>query len=384
MDPIIILGTGLAGYTVAREFRKYDSTTPLLFITRDDGSAYSKPMLSNALAMRKSPQQLVNFDALAMEKQLNATILTNRSVESIDPEQQQVVISVSGNRRSYSQLVLALGAEPRRLALPGSGAGDILSVNDLRGYARFRSALEGCRKVAILGAGLIGCEFANDLAAAGYQVDVIDPAAAPLSRLVPPEVGGAFAESLRQQGVRFHLGCTPVAVERCAEDYHIMLADGGLIETELVVSAIGLAPRMELANAAGIATDCGISTDDQCQTSVRRVYALGDCASFQGRLQPYVLPIMHAARALGATLSGKSTRVAYPVMPVSVKTPALPAVVVAPLDNHREWRMDPPAPQLVRAICRNPANGRTTGFSLMGSEALKEKASLLAEISRTA
>jgi len=382
MDPIIILGTGLAGYTVAREFRKYDSTTPLLLISRDDGSAYSKPMLSNALAMRKTPQQLVNFDALTMEKQLNACILTNRSVEAIDLQKQQVVISVSQNRRSYSQLVLALGAEPRRLALAGSGAADILSVNDLRGYARFRDALEGCRTVAILGAGLIGCEFANDLALAGYQVEVIDPATAPLSRLVPPEVGDAFAGGLRQHGVRFHLGCTPVAVERCAEDYHVMLADGGLIEADLVVSAIGLAPRMELASAAGIETDCGIRTDDLCQTSARHVYALGDCASFQGRLQPYVLPIMHAARALGATLSGKPTRVAYPVMPVSVKTPALPAVVVTPLDNHREWRMDPPTPQAVRAICRNPASGRTTGFSLMGSEALKEKAALLAEIGK--
>ncbi|RFP08148.1 MULTISPECIES: NAD(P)/FAD-dependent oxidoreductase [unclassified Duganella] len=380
MDPIIILGTGLAGYTVAREFRKYDSSTPLLFVTQDDGCAYSKPMLSNALSMKKSATALVNFDALAMEKQLNATILTQRSVESIDLLRSEIVVSVCSERLRYSQLVMALGAEPRRMVLAGSGAADILSVNDLRDYARFRAALEGCRSVAILGAGLIGCEFANDLAVAGYAVAVIDPAGSPLSRLVPQEMGAAFADGLRRHGVRFHLGRTPVAVELRTEGYQIMLEDGGLIEADLVVSAIGLMPRMGLAKAAGMETGFGIRTDNMCRTSAPGVYALGDCAEIDGRVQPYVLPIMHAARALARTLSGTPTPVAFPVMPVSVKTPALPAVVVAPPDSRGVWTVEPPLLQSLRAVCRDRDSGRTTGFSLMGSEAIKGKGALLQEM----
>ena len=381
MDPIIILGTGLAGYTVAREFRKYDSGTPLLFITQDDGSAYSKPMLSNALAMKKSAGALANFDALAMERQLDATILTHRTVEAIDPLRSEVVISVCGERRRYSQLVMALGAEPRRMALAGSGAAGILSVNDLRDYARFRDALEGCRSVAILGAGLIGCEFANDLALAGYEVSLIDPAATPLSRLVPAEVGAVFADGLRKHGVRFHLGRTAVAVELRTEGYQVMLEDGGLIEADLVLSAIGLMPRMGLAKAAGIETDLGIRTDALCRTSATGVYALGDCASIEGRVQPYVLPIMHAARALARTLSGTPTQVAFPVMPVSVKTPAIPTVVAVPQDSRQgKWTLEPPQPLAVRAVCRDRDSGRTTGFALMGSEAIKGKAALVQEM----
>ena len=380
MDPLIILGTGLAGYTVAREFRKYDTATPLLFITQDDGSAYSKPMLSNALSMKKSAATLVNFDAQAMEQQLNATILTNRSVEAIDLLTSEVVISVCRERLRYSQLVMALGAEPRRMVLAGSGAADILSVNDLRDYARFRAALEGCRKVVILGAGLIGCEFANDLAVAGYDVAVVDPAGTPLSRLVPQQMGTAFADGLRRHGVRFHLGRMAVAVELRSEGYQVLLEDGGLIEADLVVSAIGLMPRMGLAKAAGLDTGQGIRTDLLCRTSAPGVYALGDCAEIDGQVQPYVLPIMHAARALGRTLSGAPTAVAFPVMPVSVKTPALPAVVVSPQGGQGVWTVEPPLPQAVRGVCRDRDSGRTTGFSLMGSEAIKGKAALLQEM----
>lgn len=380
IDPIVFLGTGLAGYTLAREFRKLDTVTPLVFVTQDDGSAYSKPMLSNALAMRKPLAALVNFDAAAMARQLDATILTHRNVHAVDLDRREAVVAVTGEHLRYRQLVLALGADARRLPLAGSGAADVLSVNDLRAYARFRDALEGCRRVAILGAGLIGCEFANDLALAGYDATVVDPAAAPLSRLLPAEVGSLFANGLRRHGVRFELGRTPVAVDVHHAGYRIVLTDGGAIDADLVLSAVGLAPRTALARSAGIATDAGIRTDALCRTSAPDVYALGDCASTDGRVQPYVLPIMHAARALARTLAGTPTPVAFPVMPVSVKTPALPAVVAAPPDGQGTWRLDGVAPDAVRALCRDAGSGRLTGFSLMGSEAVRHRAALLGEM----
>jgi rubredoxin---NAD+ reductase len=365
-SPIVIVGTGLAGYTVAREWRKLDAATPLVIVSRDDGRFYSKPALSNALAMDKAPDALANFDAQAMATQLRAEVWTHRNVECVVPERREIV--VDGELLRYRALVLATGADARRLSVDGDGAGDVLSVNDLADYARFRRVLASCRSVAILGAGLIGCEFANDLAVAGHAVSVIEPAQAPLARLLPEQAGIAFGRALESAGVTLRLGCGVTAIERREPGYRLTLTDGTWMDADVVVSAIGLVPRTSLASDAGLAIAGGISTDAWCRTSAADIYALGDCAAIEGRIQPYVLPIMHAARALARTLCGTPTRVEFPVMPVIVKTPAVPAVVVTPA-THGRWTIESgahDAPHAVRAVCSDPETGRVTGFALVG------------------
>lgn len=379
-QPVVIVGTGMAGYTVARELRKLDSDVPIVLISRDDGSFYSKPMLSNALAMRKEPHTLATFDAMAMASQLGAWIRVKQNVERILPDEHLLV--VENALLGYSRLVLATGADPRRLQVPGDGAADVLSINDLDDYARFRLALTRCRSIAILGAGLIGCEFANDLAAAGYAVNLIDPAATPLVRLLPQPVGEIFARALDHGGIRFHAGRSVQRIERLSDGYRLTFADGGTLDADLVVSAIGLAPRTSLAAAAGLDIEQGIRTDAWCRTSAPDIYALGDCAAIDGKVQPYVLPIMHAARALARTLAGEPTRVAFPVMPVTVKTPASPAVVVTP-DSNGAWSIetaeDAPA-HAARAVCRDAASERPLGFALLGA-AVEGKAALVKAMS---
>ena len=382
--PLVIVGTGLAGYTAAREVRKLNSTVPIVLITQDDGSFYSKPMLSNALAMKKEAHALASFDAVAMAKQLGAEIRTHRRVERILPDEHTVVVEGEPPLR-YGKLVLATGADPRRLRIDGSGADEILSINDLADYARFRQALSGCGPVAILGAGLIGCEFANDLCSAGHAVALIDPASTPLARLLPERTGAVFAKALGERGIRFYLGHGVASIERLQAGYRLTLDDGEAVDADLVVSAIGLAPRTALASAAGIAVEQGIRTDAWCRTSAPDVYALGDCAALEGRLQPYVLPIMHAARALARTLNGEATRVAFPVMPVVVKTPAAPAVVVVP-HVAGEWRIDPAAehtPHAARAVCHHAEHGKPIGFALVGV-ATEGKAELLKVLAASA
>ena len=139
LDPVVIIGTGLAGYTVARELRKLDREVPIVLITRDDGCFYSKPMLSNALAMKKQPAALVSFEASAMAAQLGAIVRVRSHVDRILPATHEIV--VSGEHLRYRSLVLAMGADAKRPGVPGSGAADILSINDLIDYARFRHAL---------------------------------------------------------------------------------------------------------------------------------------------------------------------------------------------------------------------------------------------------
>ena len=210
MDPVVIVGSGLAGYGLARELRKLDRELPLAIVTADDGSSYSKPNLSNALAAGRTPQQLVNASAEAMAQRLGAAIRARTRVDAIDVPGGRLLLA--GGELHYSRLVLALGADPVRPPLDGAAAHEVLSVNDLADYARLREKLEGARRVAILGAGLIGCEFANDFALSGHAVEVIDIAPRPLGRLLPAEAGLAMREALSRIGVRWHLGRTVEAV----------------------------------------------------------------------------------------------------------------------------------------------------------------------------
>ncbi|KMZ12074.1 Rubredoxin-NAD(+) reductase [Candidatus Burkholderia humilis] len=162
--------------------------------------------------MKKAPRELVTFDADAMRAQLKAHIVTHSTVEHIDTEAHGLIVNETPLR--YSKLVLALGADARRIPLTGDAADDVLSVNCLYDYARFRKRLHGAKTVALLGAGLIGCEFANDLALAGYNVMLIDPASTPLSRLLPQQAGNALAQALEQHGIRMMLDTTVQAVNK--------------------------------------------------------------------------------------------------------------------------------------------------------------------------
>lgn len=331
MKPIVIIGTGLAGYTVAREFRKLDQETQLVMLSADDAGYYSKPMLSNALAQGKTPDALLLSSAEQMASQLRADIHAYAAVSSIDPETQR--IRFNGAEVEYQHLVLALGADPFRLPLQGDAAESVLSVNDRADYARFRSAIEGKDRIVILGGGLIGCEFANDLAASGYQVSVIDIGTHPLGRLVPEEIGMVMRDTLATIGIDWYLGLSVAQVDHATDGIRVTLSNGITLEADAVLSAIGLRPRIALATAAGLTVNRGIVTDQYLTTSSARISALGDCAEVSGLVLPFVMPLMQAARSLAKTLSGNPTPVHYPAMPVVVKTPACPLVISPPAAN---------------------------------------------------
>jgi rubredoxin-NAD+ reductase len=327
--PVVILGSGLAGYNLAREFRKLDKTTPLVVVSRDHAGFYSKPMLSNALASNKTAAALVMKSAEKMAAEINATVHAHAGVRRIDTASQHIELD-DGRTLAYRDLVLALGADPIRLPLHGDAADTVLSVNDLDDYARFAERLEGVKRVAILGGGLIGCEFANDLISRGVKPTVLDLADRPLSRLLPEAASARLCERLEAAGVSFRWGVGAVRVDRAGSELRVTLNDGNTLACDLVLSAIGLRPRTALARAAGLAVQRGVVTDQRLATSTPHVYAVGDCAEVEGHSLPYVLPLMQQARALGATLAGTPTKLVYPAMAVTVKTPACPTVVCPP------------------------------------------------------
>jgi rubredoxin-NAD+ reductase len=376
VNPLVIIGSGLAGYNVARELRKLDRDMPIALVSADGGEFYSKPTLSNALAAGKAPSAIALNSAEQMAAQLSATIRTRTRVTAVEASAQR--IRLGDETVAYSRLVLALGARQIRLPLPGNAVDGIVTVNSLDDYSGFRSALEGKQRVAIIGAGLIGCEFANDLAATGYRVECIDIAPQPLPRLLPA-VGASFLqEKLSAIGVGWHLGTTVTAAERDGPGIALHLTDGNVVRADLVLSAVGLKPDIDLAAAAGLATRRGVLVDRTLASSAEGIYALGDCAEVAGKVLPFVMPIMHAARALAATLAGKRTLVTYPAMPVLVKTPACPTIVAPPAEEGSgEWLVERTADG-VKALYLDPA-GKLLGFALNGA-ATAERAKLAREL----
>lgn len=375
-QPVVIIGSGLAGYTVAREFRKLDTETPVVILSEDHGGFYSKPMLSNAFAQKKSADSLLMKDAAKMAAEIKVEVRPNSKVTVIDPKSKQ--LTVSGEVLSYSKLVLALGADPIRLPLQGDGADAVLSVNDLDDYRRFRESVADKKDIVILGAGLIGCEFANDLVGAGYKVHVIDLAPQLLGRLLPPESATFIQRKLEGEGVVFHLGTTTQKVERTGEKLNLTLANGKSLVADVILSAVGLRPRTALAASAGINTNRGIVVNGLLQTNFADIYALGDCAEVEGRVLPYVMPIMHAARALAPILAGNLTPVHYPAMPVGVKTPACPTVVSPPEPGMQgDWRVEGNVDGIKATF--HHKDGQLLGFALMGA-AVSEKATLTQQL----
>jgi rubredoxin-NAD+ reductase len=369
--PVVIVGTGLAGYNLAREFRKLDGETPLLLITADDGRSYSKPMLSTGFGKNKEADGLSMAEPGAMAEQLNAEVRTHTRISGIDPGHKRLWIGEESVH--YRDLILAWGAETVRVPVEGDAGDAIFPINDLEDYARFRAAAAGKRRVLILGAGLIGCEFANDLIVGGYEVDLVAPCEQVMPTLLHPAAAAAVQAGLESLGARFHLGPVLTRLSRTDEGLEAHLSDGEVLRCDLVVSAIGLRPRVDLAAAAGLEIGRGVVVDRHLKTSHANIYALGDRAEVDGLNLLYVMPLMNCARALAQTLAGTPTPVKYGPMPVTVKTPVCP-LVVSPPPKGREgvWTVEGQGAD-IKALCHD-ADGNLLGYALTGAAVMDKLA----------
>ncbi len=375
--PVIVIGSGLAAYSLVREFRKLDSQTPVLIISQDDAHSYSKPMLSTGFTKQKSAEDLSLADPGKMSIQLKASIRNFTTVTRIEPEKNQIFI---GNESiSYSKLVLAIGASVNKLNFPGSDLSKVISINDLLDYRFFRKSLKAEQHVLIMGAGLIGCEYANDLLNGGYRVTLVDPAETAMNGLIPPEAGNTLVSGLKEAGAKLIFNNFVQHIEEL-EDGSLCasLNKGQKIPCDLVISAIGLRPNIKLAEQAGIACNKGILTNDFLETSVEHIFALGDCAEVSGEVRLYVLPLMASARALAKTLTGDKTKVNFGVMPIVTKTPVCPVITVPPPKEEGTWFFDENAQGLIGRF-KNTSN-RVSGFVLSG-DAVNNKADLIKELS---
>lgn len=333
---VVVVGSGLAGYGVLRELRKLAPDAKLTLVTLEDGHFYSKPALSTALAKGKVAETLVTTPAAKMVAQLKLDLRPGREAEAIDCAGK--VLLTTGGPIFYDKLILALGADPVRPQVAGNAADRALAVNNLEQYRAFRESLPDAARVLIMGGGLVGTEFANDLVATGYKPIVVDLLGHPLAQLVPPGIGDMVRSALSDQGVRWHLGRKVVSIDRAGRGFRAELDDRTTIEADALLSAVGLRPHVRLAGEAGLEIGRGIKVDQTGRTSDPDIYAIGDCAEYPQGLAAYVTPIMAAARAIAPSALGTPTEIRFPPLSVQVKTTAYPIVLLpAPVGVDGIW-----------------------------------------------
>lgn len=365
MNPIIILGAGHAAYSLAREIRRHNTDIAITLITNDEGDSYYKPNLSKALASNKTPEQLILKTREQQQETLNIEVLAQQQVNAIEPEN-QVLELANGEWLKYSALVFATGADSRRFELAGNANADVLHVNDLNEYRVFASKIENVKHILIMGAGLVGCEFANDLHSQGITSTLVDPAPYPLATLLPAPLAKTLQNGLNDIGTTQHYNATVTELNANTGGYQATLSNGETVTADLVLSAAGLSVNTAMASAAGVHCNRGIVVDEHLQTNHANIYALGDCAEINGKLRPYIAPILPSVKALAQSLLGTPTEVTFGAMPVTVKTPCCPVVACPPETQELgEWHIEGDAPNL---IAKFVTNGQTLGFACTGDK----------------
>ena len=317
---LVIVGSGFAALQLVKALRKRDAQRPIRLITADSGDDYHKPDLSHVASRDQSAAGMIRSAAAAWAAEYGISVQTHCAVTAIDRAQRQ--LQTAQGEVAYDQLVLATGARALRPQVDGHER--LLTLNSLQEYAAIEPRLRAARHVTLMGGGLIGCELAMDLASSGRAVTLVDLASTLLSSLLPATLSQPLQQQLQGLGVTLRLGQTLASVQVDGDGERVTLANGEVWSTDLVLAASGLAPNTELAAAAGLKVERGIVVDSQLRTSDPFIYALGDCAAWQGKVQPFLQPAMLGAQALAATLTGTPTTLQLPPMLLRVKTPRYP------------------------------------------------------------
>ncbi|WP_113721449.1 NADH:flavorubredoxin reductase NorW [Aeromonas salmonicida] len=322
---ILVIGSGFAAQQLVKSLRKLDAEQPIRLITADSGDEYNKPDLSHVVSRGCTAAAMTRLSGSDFAEQQRIALLPHCPVLGIDPARR--IVMTGQGEFAYGQLVLATGASAARPAIPGGE--QLVTLNSLQEYAAAEGPIQQARRILVLGAGLIGCELAMDMASDGREVTLVDLADSPLSALLPAVLSQPLQQALRSQGVKLQLGQGIAELglldpDRPQGGWRVTLSNGRVSEQDLVIAAIGLKPNLVLAQAAGLAVERGILVDDSLQTSAPHIFALGDCAQWRGQLLPSLQPIVLGANVLARTLLGTPTTLTLPPMLVKVKTPRYP------------------------------------------------------------
>jgi len=336
---VVVVGAGHAGWAVIEAIRSLDGTIPITLVSACAADRYHKPELSIAMSRGSTQDSLIRESAAAAASRLGVRLMRHTFVTGMSPSLHQ--LRTTRGTLQYTRLVLAQGARP---ALPQALPATMCwRVNDIAGWNGLQRKLAGTSKrVLIIGAGMVGCELAEDFAHVGHQVTLLDLQTQPLAMLLPEPAAARLSQSFLALGISF-IGGVEVANISALEDgtRRVVSKCGQTWDADEIVAATGLATESRIVRAAGLAFDRGIVVDaSSLRTSVDDVYALGDCISIAGAPCRFIEPIARQATTIAQQVLDRPHQ-AYTHAPplIRLKTRSLPIVVHGQPNTTREWQI---------------------------------------------
>jgi 3-phenylpropionate/trans-cinnamate dioxygenase ferredoxin reductase subunit len=297
-DPMVVVGGGLAGGKAVETLRDEGYDGPVVLVTEEPERPYERPPLSKDYLIGGKEREVIYVHEPGWYDEDGVELRTGVRAVGLDPAGHAVELD-GGERLPYRAVLLATGAAPRRLRVPGADLDGVLTLRSAADSDRLKAELSpGDKQVVVVGAGWIGLEVAAAARSYGNEVTVVEPQPAPLRQVLGDEIGGVFAQLHRDNGVDLRLN---TGVSEFRGDGHVraVVTDGGQeIPADLVVVGIGVAPRTELAEAAGLDVDNGVVVDSALRASAPDVFAAGDIASWLHPRYGRHIRVEHWANAL--------------------------------------------------------------------------------------
>ena len=270
---VVIVGAGAAGGAAAEMLRREGYDRPVRLIGADEFLPYDRPNLSKDYLAGTASEEWIPLRSADFYREQKIDTFTNTSVTAIDPQEKKVTLT-DGRSLGYGALLLATGAEPVRLAIPGGDLPHVYYLRTLTDSRRIIDKAKSSKRAVVIGASFIGLEVAWSLRERKLEVAVVGKGSLPLEKVLGGELGTVIRETHEANGVKFHLGRKPTAIQ----DRHVELDDGTKLDCDLVVVGIGVRPNTAIAKQAGIATDNGVLVDEFLKTNVPGIFAAGDIA----------------------------------------------------------------------------------------------------------
>ena len=287
-EAVVIVGAGAAGAVAAETLRKEEFAGRVVLLDGEPSGPVDRPNLSKDYLAGKAPEEWIPLRPAEFYGEHDIELRIGERVERMDPAARTVTLS-SGEQLAWDALLLATGATPVRLQIPGADLSHVYTLRSLRDSRAIIAAAGRARRAVVVGASFIGLEVAASLRARELEVHVVAPESIPMERVLGRELGAFVHELHVRHGVIFHLGCTLQAIERES----VTLSDGTRLPAELVVMGVGVRPATELAEAAGIACDRGVLVDELLRTSAPGVWAAGDVARWPDAISGERVRIEH-------------------------------------------------------------------------------------------
>jgi NADPH-dependent 2,4-dienoyl-CoA reductase/sulfur reductase-like enzyme/nitrite reductase/ring-hydroxylating ferredoxin subunit len=270
---IVIVGGGASGFAAAEMLRREGFAGELTMVSSDDSAPYDRPNCSKDHLAGNAPEDWMPLRPPEFYRQHSINLQLRTHVTGLDVSARHVVLG-GGQRLAFDRLLLATGAEPVRLNIPGADQRNVYTLRSLSDSRAIIAAAKASRRAVVLGASFIGLEAAAALRAREMEVHVVAPEQRPLERILGREFGDFIRALHEEHGVVFHLGETATAIDGAT----VRLQSGATLSADLVVVGIGVKPRIELAQAAGLKIDRGLAVNEYLETSAPGIFAAGDIA----------------------------------------------------------------------------------------------------------